>query len=69
MIESTEIRINTVDQFREQHLNLLKENDNYCPLKGEHVPENKCICKEFRDQKDGWCRCGLYEKIVHLQER
>ena len=53
-----------VERIRE----LLQRNGGYCPLKKEHLEENRCMCQEFRDQKSGWCRCGLYEKITILEE-
>ena len=28
----------------------LRRNDGYCPCRFEKTPENKCMCKEFRDQ-------------------
>lgn len=40
----------------------LKENDNYCPCRIQKIPENKCMCKEFREQESGECHCGLYIK-------
>lgn len=40
----------------------LKENGGYCPCKLERSPDTKCMCKEFREQKDGMCHCGLYIK-------
>ena len=41
----------------------LKENAGYCPCKLEHIPFNKCMCQEFRDQDHpGECHCGLYIK-------
>ena len=45
----------------------LKERDGYCPCRFEKTPENKCICKEFRDQIadpdfEGYCHCMLYYK-------
>ena len=45
----------------------LKEKDGYCPCRLERTPENKCICKEFREQIDdpdfeGFCHCMLYYK-------
>lgn len=40
----------------------LKENDGYCPCKITHIADNKCMCKEFREQA-GECHCGLYIKI------
>lgn len=48
-----------VDEVRKA----LKANDGYCPCKLKHIPENKCMCKEFREQGDGECQCGLYIKI------
>ena len=41
----------------------LRRNDNYCPCKLEHIPENKCPCAEFiNGDKLGACHCGLYVK-------
>lgn len=45
----------------------LKQKDGYCPCKIEKTDDNKCICKEFRQQiKDpeftGYCHCMLYYK-------
>lgn len=45
----------------------LEKTGGYCPCRRERTEENKCICKEFRDQiKDpdyeGYCHCMLYYK-------
>ena len=45
----------------------LKERGGYCPCRFEKTEENKCICKEFRDQIadpdfEGYCHCMLYYK-------
>ena len=40
----------------------IKANDGYCPCRLEKTEDTRCICKEFRDQKSGECRCGLYVK-------
>ena len=45
----------------------LKAKDGFCPCKLGKLPENKCMCQEFKDQlKDdsfeGLCHCGLYLK-------
>ena len=45
----------------------LKQRNGYCPCKVETTKDNKCMCKEFRDQiKDpdfeGFCHCMLYYK-------
>lgn len=46
----------------------LEKKDGYCPCKLGKLPENKCMCEEFRNQiKDpdfeGFCHCRLYLKI------
>lgn len=42
----------------------LKDNDGYCPCRISKTPENKCMCKEFREQDvPGVCHCGIYEKV------
>ena len=45
----------------------LKRTGGYCPCRLERKEENKCMCKEFREQiKDpnfeGYCHCFLYYK-------
>ena len=45
----------------------LAKKDGYCPCRLEKTPENKCMCKEFRDQIadpdfEGYCHCMLYYK-------
>ena len=45
----------------------LKKKNGYCPCRLEIIPENKCICKEFREQIadpdfEGFCHCRLYYK-------
>ena len=45
----------------------LEKKGGYCPCKLERIPENKCMCKEFRDQIadpnfEGYCHCYLYYK-------
>jgi hypothetical protein len=45
----------------------LEKKGGYCPCKLEITPENKCMCKEFRDQIadpefEGYCHCRLYYK-------
>ena len=45
----------------------LKERGGYCPCRFEMTEDNKCICKEFRDQIadpefEGFCHCMLYYK-------
>ncbi len=45
----------------------LKARGGYCPCRLERTEENKCICKEFREQIndpdfEGYCHCMLYYK-------
>ncbi len=45
----------------------LKLKDGYCPCRLARTEENKCMCKEFRDQIndpafEGFCHCKLYYK-------
>lgn len=45
----------------------LKEKNGYCPCKLGTLPENKCMCQEFKDQIadpefEGFCHCMLYYK-------
>lgn len=40
----------------------LKDNNGFCPCRIQKIPENKCMCKEFKEQESGECHCGLYVK-------
>ena len=45
----------------------LEERGVYCPCRLEMSEDNKCICKEFREQMadpnfEGFCHCMLYYK-------
>ena len=45
----------------------LRLKEGYCPCRLQKIPENKCMCKEFRDQiadpeYEGYCHCMLYYK-------
>lgn len=45
----------------------LKKKNGYCPCRVEVSADNKCMCKEFRDQIadpdfEGYCHCMLYYK-------
>lgn len=45
----------------------LKAKGGYCPCRLEKTEDNKCICKEFREQMadpdfEGFCHCMLYYK-------
>ena len=52
-----------VDKIKEG----LKQTGGYCPCRFERTEDNKCMCKEFKEQiKDpdfeGFCHCMLYIK-------
>ena len=57
------IILNPDNDFVKMVRKALKSNEGYCPCKIAHIPDNKCMCKEFRDQAEGECHCGLYIKI------
>ncbi len=45
----------------------LKKKGGYCPCKLQITEDNKCMCKEFREQIadpnfEGYCHCLLYYK-------
>jgi hypothetical protein len=45
----------------------LKAKDGFCPCKLGKLPENKCMCEEFKAQIadenfEGYCHCRLYYK-------
>jgi len=45
----------------------LVRTGGYCPCRRDRTPENKCMCKEFREQiadpeYEGFCHCMLYYK-------
>ncbi len=45
----------------------LKRTSGYCPCRLERIPENKCMCEEFKKQIadpnfEGFCHCMLYYK-------
>lgn len=65
-METVRISINPDNDKVQEIKKQLKENGGYCPCKIEKIPDNKCICKEFRQQKYGECHCGLY--IKHKRE-
>lgn len=62
-----EIILNTDEEVVKTVKEGLKAKDGYCPCRLERTEDNKCMCKEFREQiKDpnfeGYCHCRLYYK-------
>ena len=56
------ITYNRDKQIVDKILDALDKNNGYCPCKLEKNNDTKCMCKEFREQKEGYCHCGLYIK-------
>ena len=56
------ITYNQDKQIVDKLLDALDKNNGYCPCKLEKNNDTKCMCKEFREQKEGYCHCGLYIK-------
>ena len=45
----------------------LRKKYGYCPCRLEKTEDNKCMCREFREQIadpdfEGYCHCKLYYK-------
>ena len=58
------IRMNSDTEKANKILNTIRNNDGYCPCKIIKNEDTKCMCKEFRDIKEGTCHCGLYIKEI-----
>lgn len=61
------ITVNPDEELVKSLKKRMAENGGYCPCRLARTEENKCMCKEFRDQlKDenfeGYCHCMLYYK-------
>ena len=61
------VRLNDDKEMVQMVKDGLKRTGGYCPCRLERTEENKCICKEFREQiadpnYKGFCHCMLYYK-------
>ena len=61
------VRLNENEEMVKIVKDGLKRTGGYCPCRLERTEENKCICKEFREQIadpdfKGYCHCMLYYK-------
>ena len=61
------VSLNTNEEIVKTVKEGLEHTGGYCPCKRDRIPENKCMCKEFRDQIkvpdfEGYCHCMLYYK-------
>ena len=65
--DSMAVRLNDDKEMVAMIREGLKRTGGYCPCRLERTEENKCICKEFREQMEdpdfkGFCHCMLYYK-------
>ena len=65
--ETMAVRLNEDKELVQMVKEGLKRTGGYCPCRLERTEENKCICKEFREQIadpdfSGYCHCLLYYK-------
>lgn len=61
------VRLNEDKEVVKAILEGLKKKGGYCPCRLEKTEDNKCKCKEFRDQIadpnfEGYCHCMLFYK-------
>ncbi len=61
------IRLNEDAAFVEKMRAALEKKEGYCPCRLEKTEDNRCICREFREQMQdpdfhGYCHCRLYYK-------
>ena len=61
------IRLNEDKELVSRIREGLKMKGGYCPCRLEKSEDNKCMCKEFRNQIadpnfEGFCHCLLYYK-------
>ncbi len=61
------VRYNENKEIVEKIKEGLKKRGGYCPCKLEATEDNRCMCKEFREQIadpdfEGYCHCKLYYK-------
>ena len=61
------VKLNENKEVVERIKEGLKKKDGFCPCKLGKLSENKCMCKEFREQIadpdfEGYCHCMLYYK-------
>ena len=63
------IRLNPDEEIVSAVKEGLKRTGGYCPCRREKTEDNKCMCKEFREQLadpafEGFCHCMLYYKSL-----
>ena len=61
------VRLNENKEMVDMVKEGLKARGGYCPCRIEKTEDNKCICREFKEQIadpefEGYCHCMLYYK-------
>ena len=68
LVKMIRVTINPNKDFVKEIREQIKANNGHCACAISFNADNKCICKEFRQQIDdgiaGECHCGLYHIIV-----
>lgn len=60
---------NSDNNYVQTILKKIKDNGGYCPCSLLKDEDTKCMCKDFREQKeDGYCHCRLYYKTNCIKE-
>ena len=57
------IKVTDDKEHAEKIRKLIRDNNGYCPCRLVRNDDTKCICKEFLEQEEGECHCGLYIKL------
>ena len=63
------VRLNENQEIVDAIKEGLEKTGGYCPCRLERIEDNKCMCKEFRDQIadpefEVYCHCMLYYKSL-----
>lgn len=66
-MKKPKIRLNEDKETVERIKEGLRMKDGYCPCRLQRTDDNKCMCREFREQIadpdfEGYCHCMLYYK-------
>lgn len=61
------IKLNPDSGYVAKLRGVMAKNGGYCPCRIQRIPENICICREFKEQMTdpefkGYCHCKLYCK-------
>ena len=67
------VRLNPDEEVVKRVREGLKSTGGYCTCRLQRTEDNKCMCREFREQIrdpnfEGFCHCMLYYKEKEPQE-